>query len=118
MTPDAVEAVAQGRVWSGEEAKKNGLIDALGGYEVALRLAKKAALIPVGAPVELAVFPREEGVAEYLYKRLSGNEPEDSNGGVSAVGHAIQATGPLLQRLEALLDDTAILIMPPLSQPR
>jgi protease IV len=118
MTPDAVEAVAQGRVWSGEEAKKNGLIDELGGYEMALRLAKKAALIPVDEPVELIVFPREEGIAEYLYRRLSGKEPEDGATSVTALGRALEATGPLLQRLEALLDDTAILIMPPLGEPR
>ena len=33
MTSDAVEAVAKGRVWSGEEAVKSaGLVDALGGW--------------------------------------------------------------------------------------
>ena len=46
LTPDAVEAIAQGRVWSGEEAKANGLVDALGGYEVALRLAKEVGQHP------------------------------------------------------------------------
>ena len=65
MTPDAVEAVAQGRVWSGEEAKKNGLVDALGGYEVALRLAKQAANISPDAPIQMTVFPREQSLADY-----------------------------------------------------
>ena len=36
LTTEAVEAVAKGRVWTGEDAKANGLVDALGGYEVAL----------------------------------------------------------------------------------
>src|SRR5215813_6205878 len=39
MTQDEVEAVAKGRVWSGEDAKTRGLVDGLGGYAVALRLA-------------------------------------------------------------------------------
>ncbi len=41
MTPEAVEAVAKGRVWTGEEAKARGLVDALGGFEAALRLAER-----------------------------------------------------------------------------
>jgi protease IV len=46
LSNEQVEAVAKGRVWTGEDAKKNGLVDELGGYEVALRLAKEAAKIP------------------------------------------------------------------------
>ena len=58
MSADQVEAVAKGRVWSGEDAKERGLVDALGGYDVALRLAKEAAAIPADGAFELAVFPR------------------------------------------------------------
>ncbi len=118
MTADAVEAVAQGRVWSGQEAKANGLVDALGGYEVALRLAKEAANIPAGAPVQLTVFPREAGLARFLYERLIGKGEDDTDFGVTALGRAVEAAQPLLQRIEALLDDTGILIMPPLGQLR
>ena len=118
MTPDAVEAVAQGRVWSGEEAKANGLVDALGGYEVALRLAKEVANIPADAPVELTVFPRREGLAAYLYDRLSGKERDDNDIGVTALGRAIDAAQPMVERIEALLDNTAIVIMPSFGQPR
>ena len=41
MSTDAVEAVAQGRVWTGEEAKANGLVDALGGYRWLYALPRK-----------------------------------------------------------------------------
>jgi len=118
MTADAVEAAAQGRVWSGEEAEANGLVDALGGYEVALRLAKEAANIPAAAPVQLTVFPREEGLAAFLYDRLTGKERDDNDIGVTALGRAIEAAQPILERIEALLHNTSILIMPPLGQPR
>lgn len=112
MTPDAVEAVAQGRVWSGEEAKKNGLVDALGGYEVALRLAKQAAGLSPEAPVQMTVFPREQSLADYLYERATGKESEDGNIGVTALGRVIEAAQPMLERIQALLDDTGILITP------
>lgn len=36
---DAIEAVAQGRVWSGRDAQARGLVDTLGGFETALQLA-------------------------------------------------------------------------------
>lgn len=36
MTPEEVEKVAQGRVWTGRQALENGLIDALGGLDAAL----------------------------------------------------------------------------------
>ena len=118
MSADAVEAVAQGRVWSGEEAKANGLVDALGGYEVALRLAKKTAHIPADAPVQLTVFPREEGLVQFLYDRLAGSEREDNNIGVTALGRAVEIAQPLLQRIEAVLDGNGMLTMPPFGQPR
>jgi protease-4 len=118
MTADAVEAVAQGRVWSGEEAKANGLVDALGGYEVALRLAKEAANIAPDAPVQLTVFPREEGVAQLLYDRLTGKKRQNDDVGVTALGRAVEAAQPIWQRVEAVLDSTGFLVMPPLTQPR
>ena len=61
MSADAVEAVAKGRVWTGEDAKANGLVDALGGYDTALRLAREAAKLPADAPLDIVVYPRDRG---------------------------------------------------------
>jgi protease-4 len=43
MGVDKVEAVAQGRVWAGADAKRNGLVDELGGYRDAIKAAAKLA---------------------------------------------------------------------------
>lgn len=43
MTLEEVEAVAQGRVWTGEQALQNGLIDGLGGMDEALAAAARMA---------------------------------------------------------------------------
>ncbi|HEY3908968.1 MAG TPA: signal peptide peptidase SppA [Stellaceae bacterium] len=118
MTADQVEAIAKGRVWTGEEAKAHGLVDALGGYEVALRLARKAAGIAQGAPIELKLFPPEEGLAEFLYNRLTGQGDDDNGPGVSALGRAVEAAAPLQQRIDAALDASAVLLMPPIGEPR
>lgn len=39
LSPDAVEAMAQGRVWTGAQAAQSGLVDHLGGLDVALERA-------------------------------------------------------------------------------
>jgi protease IV len=41
-----MESVAQGRVWSGQDAFSRGLVDSLGGVSQALAIAKKRANIP------------------------------------------------------------------------
>jgi protease-4 len=43
MKPEAVQEIAQGRVWSGREAMKLGLVDELGGLGDALKHAAKMA---------------------------------------------------------------------------
>ncbi len=117
MTQDAVEAVAKGRVWTGEQAKARGLVDALGGYGTALRLARQAARISALAPIKLAVYPRPRGPIEFLYDRLTGRR-RDSASGPNAVGRVIEAVEPLMERLDALLDGPILALMPPLGPGR
>ena len=45
MKQDDVKAIAQGRVWTGNDALNNGLVDELGGLDVALKYATEAAQI-------------------------------------------------------------------------
>jgi protease-4 len=45
-TPQQIDAVAQGRVWSGEQALQHGLVDRLGGLRDALAAAAKRAKLP------------------------------------------------------------------------
>ena len=85
---------------------------------MALRLAKEAANIPADSPVELTVFPRQQGLVEYLYERLTGTQHDDDDTGVSALGRAFEAAQPLVEQIEAVLDNPDILLMPPLTQPR
>ena len=41
LTPEQVDALGQGRVWSGTEALKNGLVDEIGGLDAAIAHAAK-----------------------------------------------------------------------------
>lgn len=42
-TPEKINEVAQGRVWTGSQAKERGLVDALGGFDAAVKSAAKRA---------------------------------------------------------------------------
>lgn len=117
MSAAAVEAVAQGRIWTGEQAKARGLVDALGGYRTALLLARQAAKIPPAAPVDLVVYPRPAGPIAFLFERLTGRRG-DGVGGMGGIGRAIAAVEPLLQHLGALIDGPVLALMPPLAPVR
>jgi protease-4 len=68
-TPDEIESVAQGRVWTGREALDGGLVDALGGLDAAVRVARERARIPAGQDVQLVVLPASKGFFEALMER-------------------------------------------------
>ena len=61
MSRGAVEAVADGRVWTGADAKRLGLVDDLGGLDRAVDLALRAARLPTGEPVRLEYYPEPQG---------------------------------------------------------
>jgi protease-4 len=50
--------IAKGRIWTGEDAKALGLIDELGGLDVALRVAREELGLAPDAPIRLRRFPR------------------------------------------------------------
>ena len=57
MSVEQVEAVAQGRVWTGADALERGLVDELGGLRTAVRRAKMLAGLDADAEVRLANYP-------------------------------------------------------------
>lgn len=71
MPPEKVDEIAQGRVWTGEQARQLGLVDELGGLYKAIDLAKQRARIPLDEEVELAVYPPRRSFYEVLAEELS-----------------------------------------------
>lgn len=65
-----VEEIAQGRVWSGTDAKRIGLVDEIGGLEAATRYAAKQANL--GDHYRVIEYPKSrtlsEAIAEYMGK--------------------------------------------------
>ena len=75
MTPEHVDALAQGRVWTGRQARQNGLVDAIGGLDRAIALIRQKANLP-GTEVELVVYPTRRSLYDILSSQFSGSEEQ------------------------------------------
>lgn len=106
--------IARGRIWTGEDAKALGLVDELGGFPAALRLAKKAAGIPEQEEVTLRLFPPKKSAPELILDRLLGREPDSSerDASASAVLRALELLQPVARQLRALAGARGVLAMP------
>jgi protease IV len=72
LTPERVDAMAQGRVWTGRQARELGLVDQLGGLDAALAIAKQRANIPADEDVDLVVYPPRRSFYEALAEQFGG----------------------------------------------
>jgi protease-4 len=75
MKPEAVQEIAQGRVWTGEQGLKNGLVDEIGGLDIAIITAKDLAKIPGNHPVNLDIFPKPLNPIEQLVQMIKQGVP-------------------------------------------
>jgi protease-4 len=73
LTPQRVEEIAQGRVWSGLQAKEIGLVDELGGLDAAVAFAAEKA--GLGANYRLIEYPRQKELIEAIQEFLEGVTP-------------------------------------------
>ena len=71
-TPERIDAIAQGRVWTGQQAKEIGLVDELGGLDAAIAVAKQRARIPADEDVELVMYPPRRSFYEALAEQFGG----------------------------------------------
>jgi protease-4 len=78
MTYNQLEALAQGRVYSGATAKKLGLVDELGTLDDAVTAAKVAAGLKPDADVELMVLPEPKSFFEQLFGGSSADSELES----------------------------------------
>jgi protease-4 len=99
---EKLQSVAKGRVWSGEDALANGLVDALGGYPKALELAREAAKLSKDAEVRVQVYPRKKEAAELISELLGGGEGDNSEDEKNAHVSVAAPWVPVLEQTQAL----------------
>ena len=73
LAPEKVEEIAQGRVWSGTEAKQLGLVDELGGLNAAIAYAAQRA--GLAGNYRLDEFPRQKELLQAIQEMLEGVTP-------------------------------------------
>lgn len=70
-TVKAIKAVASGRVWSGSQAINNGLVDIIGGLDIAVEVAAEKA--EVSDDYKVKYYPRQKPFLEQLISDLEGD---------------------------------------------
>lgn len=65
-THERIDAVGQGRVWTGHQARELGLVDELGGLDRAIQIAKQRAKIEAGREVSLQVYPPKRSIYDVI----------------------------------------------------
>jgi protease-4 len=103
LPKEKVLDIAKGRIWSGQDAKNLGLVDELGGYETALKLAKQAASIPDKDDVKIVVYPRPKSFFESV---IAHRSPDSSD--KEAVGQALARILEVVQPVARQLDAAGI----------
>jgi protease-4 len=98
-TRDEIDAVAQGRVWAGSEAMRVGLVDRIGTYEDALKLAAERA--------KLATFHVKRIEPELtLAQQLFFDVHSDKEAMLRIIGLAPKSSGlPLLGQVEPVAQE-------------
>ncbi|HEX5476056.1 MAG TPA: signal peptide peptidase SppA [Vicinamibacterales bacterium] len=107
-TPERIDAVGQGRVWTGRQAKQIGLVDELGGLQRAIAIAKQRAKIPQDSGVELVIYPPRPSFYD-LFRKPFGSSDRAASLAAAMLGlrdpHAVQqlaAPLTLFRRTEPL----------------
>ena len=101
LPKEKVLEIAKGRIWSGQDAKNLGLVDELGGYDTALKLAKKAAGVPESDDVKIVVYPRPKTLLQSLMERR-GAENSDKEAVSQTLAKILEVVQPVARELNAV----------------
>ena len=72
LSDEELIRAARGRVWTGSQAERLGLVDELGGMEKAMDAARKLAGLHPSRPVDIEIYPRQLGLIEFIQEMLGG----------------------------------------------
>lgn len=105
MTKAEVDAIAQGRVWSGEDAHRLGLVDKLGDLEDAIDSAAKLANI---SDYEVRFVEREIPPTEQMIREIMQNTEVQAS--MQSASHLSAKTNPVIHALGQQLKEVHNLI--------
>jgi protease-4 len=110
---DFVKEIAQGRVWSGTEAQKLGLVDEIGGLDAAVKYAAEKA--GLGTNYRVVEYPRKKELAEVISEYLGKISPNSgARGNTGLVGQITARLQDELKVLQAFNDPQGVYARMPL----
>ena len=112
MPVEQLRKLAGGRIYSGRQAKENGLVDHLGTLEDAISEAKKLAGLDTDADVKIIVLPEPTNFFETLFGDLDAEKEVRLGQGIDAVAPELLEVARRAYRLRKLFDQPAALVMP------
>jgi protease-4 len=115
LPKDKVLQIAKGRIWTGEDAKNLGLVDELGGFDVALKLVKQAINVPESEDVKLKVFPEKKSLVQTLLAKGADNSEKEANAEVMV--RTLQIVQPIARRMQMLTGLQDRELMTPIADP-
>ncbi len=74
MTREELVKLAGGRIWTGRQAKENGLIDELGTMGDAIEAARKLAKLPAGKEPELLLLPKSKNFLDSFLEEMGATQ--------------------------------------------
>ena len=104
LQTSAVQSVAEGRVWSGTEAKNVGLVDEIGGLEAAIAYAAEKASL--GEEFVVAEYPERRPWIESFAEMMGRKPSEKATSG--SLGAFVQSTMRAVVELEEFNDPRGV----------
>jgi len=93
---DEVHKIARGRIWTGEDALRLGLVDALGGRDVALDEVRRLLGLEGDAPLRLKRFPARRGTLDLFF---GARADRSARSAALALARSIRALQPIVRTL-------------------
>ncbi len=117
-TIEEVDSIGQGRVWTGTQAKQNGLIDEFGGLEKAIDIAKELAKLPADKDVTRVAYPKPVPFLEKIFgsnedKTFSQTEEQKAQAAVlKSLPEDVRKTFKYAAMLDQMKRGDAMMLMP------
>lgn len=109
LSADSVRAIAEGRVWSGTDAMRIGLVDSMGGLDDAIKSA--ASLANLTGDYDIREFPRTKSTTEMLTQLFEGKpEPVAAALEARALSQRLSGRGPVQQLGREMVRQLGVLL--------
>jgi protease IV len=112
LSRDSTHAIARGRIWTGADAVELGLIDRLGGYDVALDLVKELAGVAPDQSVRIRVYPRERSIVEMLLAPRPSSSQPTALEAIATAGALVRMVATSARELGIFLNPPGVLTVP------